>query len=141
MTGSTTPGVTDSLVGSGASERALSGVGRGLLGAVGATWVGAAAMAIGGTPPALVELADAMGPSAAWMVAAGSITLGLLGMLVLDNRAEQARRMRDLLARALEAFPFGVQIKDADLRYVWMNAAHSRRVGHPPEELIGKRPD
>jgi PAS domain S-box-containing protein len=141
MSGSTTPEVTESLAGTASGRFALSGAGRALLCAIGVTWVTAVAMAVGGTPAVLGELIEVMGASMAWLAAAAVITLGLLVAVALDRRAVRAGNMRDLLAQALEAFPYGVQIKDTELRYVWMNPAHTRRVGFRPEAWLGKRPD
>jgi len=141
MTGSTTPGVTESLSRSDPGRFALSGAGHAMLVAVGVTWVVAVALAVGGTPTVLGEAIATVGASAAWLMAAGAVSLALLGAMALDRRAMRAGAMRDLLAGALEAFPYGVQIKDAELRYVWLNPAHARNMGRRPEELLGRRTD
>ncbi len=127
---------------------AFSRVGYVLLGAIAVVWIGAAAMAAGGAADAVANLLHAIGYSAAWLISAGVATICLLGMLALDRRAilardaaREARRVSELFSQILEAFPFGVHIKDADLRYLWINAEHARQTGLVRAVLLGRTPD
>ncbi|MFO1026583.1 MAG: PAS domain-containing protein [Acetobacteraceae bacterium] len=73
------------------------------------------------------------------------LTACLSGMLLLDRSVRKARQataraeqMRDVLAAALNAFPAGLQIKDAALRYVWVNDIHQSAIQHSANHLLGR---
>lgn len=92
----------------------------------------------------------------AWHTAAADGTVGclagfavcFLAMAALEARRQQAVRLADratqtsdLLSQVFESLPIGIQIKDTELRYRWVNDAHARRSGRDTALLIGKRPD
>ncbi len=62
---------------------------------------------------------------------------------VTAERAEQAEflRQHELLRQVLDASPGLIFVKDAEGRFVLVNAALARLLGRPQEELVGSRPD
>ena len=108
-----------------------------LFGVLAMVWLAVAWMAINGVP--------ALSPVACLLSGGLVLTACLLGLLLLGRRCRraewaerQAMRMVDVLSQALDTVPFGVQIKDADLRYVWVGAQHERRTGYSATRMLGK---
>ena len=92
-------------------------------------------------PAARLDAATSIGLLPAILV----IIACLATILVLDHRLARARltqahatKNAALFAQALDALPIGLQIKDAELRYVWVNAEHSRRSGYTRSDLLGR---
>jgi len=119
-----------------------------LLGAIVVVWAGSAALLVNGIPEPVSKLSAALGTRGIVLVLALIVSGGLLSVLALDRRltlardtARRAERRHALLAQVLDAFPIPVQIKDADLRCVWINAEMTRRWGLTASGMIGKRVD
>ncbi len=77
---------------------------------------------------------------------AGIMDYALLGALGARAGAELARiraqaeleRTRDFLKNTLDAVPDPVFVKDSEHRFIAMNAAFVRMMGHPEQALLGK---
>jgi PAS domain S-box-containing protein len=74
-------------------------------------------------------------------IGAGLLTIVLAALLAYDIQCQRYRGTADLLGQILEEAPFMIQIKDANLRYVWFNKAHlesrpNEKVSR--ENIVGK---
>lgn len=77
--------------------------------------------------------------------AALAISAALVAMLALQRRCtdisrleRSTRQMYSFVSQTLEAVPVAVQIKDANLRYVWVNQQHAVVTGYPRSKTLGK---
>jgi len=127
---------------------AISRFGWCLLGAIVVVWAGSVALLVNGIAEPVIELSQIIGNPGIVLALALIVSGGLASMLALDHRlalARQAERRAErrhaLLAQVLDGFPIAVQIKDADLRCVWINAEMTRRWGLTASGMIGKRVD
>jgi len=83
------------------------------------------------------------------LLAAACMTVVLLSgtialirrIVVLADELRRADQARDILEQVVDAFPHGVSIKDAGLRYLWANRVHAERTGHDFATLRGMRLD
>ncbi len=74
----------------------------------------------------------------AWFTC-GSIRSRRLAEQKLNKISQDLRRSENLLALVLDTTPDRISIKDENFRYLYVNKAYADAVGHPPEEIIGRR--
>ncbi len=101
-------------------------------------WVAATVFSATGTPPAILAR---LSPLAVLWTITGVSTAGLLAALYFQRQARRFRAVSGMLSQLLDQAPIGIQLKDADLRFVWFNKAHSVRRGlwhMSAENIIGR---
>ena len=99
----------------------LSRTGWAMMGGIAAIWAGLFGLAFLSGPDGLTGSFQAVIP---WF-AGGALSLCLAALAVCDARYHRMRRTAELLGQILENAPFPVQVKDADLRYLWLNKSHT----------------
>jgi PAS domain S-box-containing protein len=123
----------------------LTRLGACLVGGIALVWVGTAAFLSGVGADRVAAAYNALGPRGGVVLATAVLSVCLAAMLLLDRRTRTAQRAarraahaRDLLSAVLNAFPAGMQIKDRDLRFVWVNDAHRIPIRFSASDLLGR---
>jgi PAS domain S-box-containing protein len=119
-------------------------ISRLLWGLIAAVWlvIGmASALALFGVPVALRAVFDGSREAAVVALIAGMLITWLMSLCWMEYRNLRLKSAIDVLNQLLENAPVGIQLKDADLRYVWFNKAHTANHGNwhvQIQDLIGK---
>ncbi len=82
---------------------------------------------------AVLELSD----ESAWVIAGRAIVLLFIAPVV-GRASERASRSRRLIVQLLEATTDAIQVKDLEGRYLLVNAAAARLLGHPAPHILGR---